>query len=126
MWKCNFAKSQFSTPPPLTWTQHITASPTHLTLREEIARSAATSAVVSVTAKFDGKNYPVHGSPVAEVISYTRNGSEIVGTAHCAGAVCLRETLVVSTDGLTLTMRYSIFSADKEVASGIAVFDRMS
>jgi hypothetical protein len=123
VWKCNLAKSQFSTPPPLSWTQYVTASATHLSVHEEIARSVGAPAVVSVVAEFDGRDYPVQGSQLAEVIAYTRTDFEIVGTARRGGIGCLREALV-SDDRLTMTMRYSILSGEKEVASGLAVFER--
>lgn len=124
LWKCNIAKSEFSTPPPLSWTQRITASFAHIEVREEISRSDAPPAFVSVNAQLDGKDYPVDGSPVAETIAYTRNGAEIVGTARKNDSVCLRETIEVSADRMLMTMRYSILSGEKEVASEVAVFER--
>jgi len=126
LWKCNISQSKFSTPPPSSWTQRITASSTNLSVREEISRSGALPAVVSVDARFDGKDYRVEGSPVAQTIAYTRNGSHIDGTARKNGAVCLREAIEVSTDGMRMTMKYFILAGEQEVASGVAVFERAS
>jgi hypothetical protein len=123
-WHCNLAKSKFSTPAPQSWTQYITASATDLSVREEISRAGRAPATVSVSAKFDGKDYPVHGSPAAEVIAYTRTVFEIVGTASRQGSVCLRETLTLSADHKTLAMSYAVFSGEKELLSGQAIFER--
>ena len=123
-WNCNFAKSKFSTPAPLVWTQYITASAADLSVREEISRTPGNTATVSVNAKFDGQDYPVHGSPMAEVIAYTRKDLEITGTARRQGAVCLRETLTLSADHQALAMSYTIFSEGRQLASGQAIFDR--
>jgi hypothetical protein len=38
------------------------------------------------------------------------------------GAVSIRET-VVASDGPVITLTYSIFAGNKEVASGIAIFE---
>jgi hypothetical protein len=123
-WTCNLEKSTFSTPAPLAWTQYITASATDLSVREEVSRTRGSIAAVSVNAKLDGKDYPVSGSPVAEVISYTRNNLEITGTARRQGTICLRETLKVSADHQVLSMSYSVFSDGKQLASGEAIFER--
>jgi hypothetical protein len=123
-WKCNFAKSTFSSPAPLRWTQHITASATDLSVREEISRTGGSTATVSVNAKFDGRDYPVDGSPVAEVMAFTRKDLQIAGTARRQGSVCLQETLTVSADHEVLTMSFAVFSAGKQLASGQAIFER--
>jgi len=123
-WHCNLAQSKFSTPAPQSWTQYITASATDISVREEVSRPGDAPATVSVNAKFDGKDYPVHGSPAAEVIAYTRTDFEIVGTASRQGSVCLRETLSVSADHKTLAMSYAVFSGEKELACGKAIFER--
>jgi hypothetical protein len=123
-WKCNLQKSKFSTAAPLAWTQYITATADDLSVREEISRDAGPPAIVSVKAKYDGNHYSVHGSPIAEVIAYTRNGSRIEGTARKNGLVCLRETVTVSADLMVMEMVYSVIWDGKELGSGVAVFDR--
>lgn len=80
---------------------------------------------VSVDAKFDGKDYPVSGSPIADTISYTRvDHLTIHGTAKRAGNITLVEAVSVSDDCSTLTMKYSIRGRDGQETSGIAVFKK--
>jgi len=47
---------------------------------------------------------PCKARPVA-IIAYTRRISEIIGIARRGGFVCLRETLVVAPDRLTMVMK---------------------
>jgi hypothetical protein len=54
--------------------------------------------VWTVQANFDGKDYPVQGSALADTIAYSRDGDRITGVAKKNGTVSLRETIVVSLD----------------------------
>jgi hypothetical protein len=48
----------------------------------------------------------------------------IACTGKKAGAVTLTDTLTASPDGETLTLSYSIFQGDQEIAKGTGIFER--
>ena len=77
---------------------------------------------VRVDARFDGQDYPVTGTPLADTVAYRRPDSRTLkGIVKKAGNVVLLETAVVSRDGKTLTGTYS--SPDGKPV-GVAVFDK--
>jgi hypothetical protein len=61
VWNSDIPKSRFTTlpplRPPLSWRQHIIASPIHLSVREEIAHCNSSPILVRVAAQFDGRDY---------------------------------------------------------------------
>jgi hypothetical protein len=124
-WVLNPDRSRLSTPPPKQWTQTISVEGNRIRLREEIVSAEGLPTVVTVAASLDGYEHPVGGSQVADTIAYRRtDGYTIRGMGKKAGAVSLDETVTVSSDGLTLTVVYSILSQGREVAFGTAVFNR--
>jgi len=48
----------------------------------------------------------------------------IASTGKKAGAVTLTDTLTASHDGEVLTLTYSIFDGNQEVAKGTGIFER--
>ena len=78
-----------------------------------------------VQARFDGQDYEVAGSPIADKIAYTRINSHCIsGIGRKSGSVSVYETVSVSADGNTLTQDFSLHMAGRVIASGIAVFER--
>lgn len=107
------------------WVQRIEATAEAVRVREEVVVATGQRAKVSLEAKFDGKDYPVTGSSLSDTIAYERLGPwEIAGTGKRNGSVTLRETIVAGEDGLTLTLTYKIYSGEREIMSGVAVFER--
>jgi hypothetical protein len=97
-------------------------------VRENIVGADGSETVVSLRAKFDGKEHPVEGSPAADTIAYTRlDLNTIGGTGQRNGIVSLTETLTVAPESGTLTVSYSVHAAGpKVVATGVVVFERDS
>lgn len=109
-WRFDPLRSKLSTPAPQHWIQQITVKSNGISVREEIARAGGPPMVVSVQARFDGKDYPVSGSPAADSIAYTRlSEREIAGTGKKDGAVTLKETIFLNDDA-TMSLTYSILS----------------
>lgn len=107
------------------WGQCIEATAENVRVREEIIVATGQSANVSLEANFDGNDYPVTGSTLSETIAYTRpTPGKIVGAEKKNGSVTLREVIVASDDGLTLTLTFSIFANEREFMTGLAVFQR--
>jgi hypothetical protein len=128
LWKFLHDRSTTSSPPPHTWTQRIEATTHEVTVREEIVTTAGTPpTVVEIQARFDGLEYPVTGSTVADTITYSRiDTHRIAGTGMTNGRTTLRESLAVSPDGQTLTVTYTIYRGDRILANGIAIFEKIS
>jgi hypothetical protein len=122
VWVFNAQRSTLSTPPPLSWVQRIKATAHSLDVEEEISSQDGSTSVVTIHAMFDGEDYPVAGSPIADAFSYRRDGGRIAGTGKKNGAVSIRETVVAADDERVMTLSYSIFVGMKEVGSGVAVF----
>jgi hypothetical protein len=80
---------------------------------------------VSVDVRFDGQHYVVSGSAIADPVSYTRQDARtITGAGRKQGELSLTESVRVSEDGQTLTVRYDMFVAGRQVAGGLAYFHR--
>jgi hypothetical protein len=121
-WQCNLQESRLSRVPRCR-IQRITVSGDAIDVQEDIENHDGTTTQVRVEAKFDGMDYPVIGSILADSMAYTRYGNVISGTAKKSGAVSLQET--VQADGSRMVTNLAIFAAGKQVASGVAVFDKI-
>ncbi|MGF7181923.1 hypothetical protein [Tunturiibacter psychrotolerans] len=122
-WIFNPERSTLSTPPPQSWVQEIHATALTVEVEETIASQDGLKSVVTVRARSDGQDYPVIGSAVVDSIAYQRESLRIIGTGKKNGAISIRETVVVS-DEILMTLTYAIFVGNKEVATGIAIFER--
>jgi hypothetical protein len=107
------------------WIQWIDATKDGIRVREEDIVATGQCANVSLEAKFDGSDYAVTGSSLCDKIAYTRPESrKILGTGKKNDSVTLREMIVASDDGQALTLTFAIFANEREVMSGVAVFQR--
>lgn len=124
-WKFNSARSQLTTPSPATWVRSIVATADEIRIREHIVTTDGSETVVLVQAKFDGRQYPVHGSRSIDSITYQRiDANTISGTGTKNGAVVITETVTLDSDNRAVTQNYSIHQGDRVLAKGVAVFDR--
>jgi hypothetical protein len=124
-WRFNAQLSKLSTPSPRSWVQEIIASPDEVEVHENIVRPDGSQTVVTVLARFDGREYPASGSHAADTIAYTRvDRNSILGTGRKNGVITLTETVTVSPASQNLTLRYSILGGAEEVANGVAVFEK--
>jgi hypothetical protein len=124
-WTFNVERSDLSSPAPKKWHQQIFVTSNEVQVREDIIGIDGSLRVVSLDAKFDGTDYPVTGSPVADVIAHTfLDNNNVSGVAKKNNGVSLRETLTASSNGETLTLIYSVFVGSQKVALGVAVSDR--
>jgi hypothetical protein len=78
----------------------------------------------SYTANYDGKDYPITGSPVADAVSYKKvDDNTLEGTNKKGGQVVSNVTVVVSKDGKTLTVT-SKGKNDKGPFTYVVVYDK--
>src|SRR4051794_39861009 len=100
-------QSTLAGPIPRRWTETLQVSETSIQVREEIINADGRTAIVTVSASFDGRDYEIEGSPLADAIAYTRpDRYRIDGIAKNKGRVVLTESVTVSEDGRALTMGY--------------------
>jgi hypothetical protein len=124
-WTFRAERSKLSTPPPRRWTQQIHATSVDVRVNEEIVSADGRQTTLTVEARFDGQDYPVSGSPVADAIAYTRvDAYTISGIAKENNSLSLKETLIAASEGNLITLTYSIYRGGREVASGVAVFEK--
>lgn len=110
---------------PQSWVLQIMASESDVTHREEIITSDGSEMTVVLHATFDGEDHAVSGSPLMDTVACTRLAPHVIaGTGKKAGAVTLTDTLTASPDGEVLTLTYSIFDGNQEVAKGTGIFER--
>src|SRR5260370_3225942 len=123
-WRFNPQLSKLSTQSPRCWIQEILSNFDEVHVRKKIVTADGSETVVSVRAKFDGEPHPVHVSPPAATIVYTRvDRNTISGTGTKIGVVSLTETVTVAPENGTLTLGYSLHACPKVVANRIAVFE---
>jgi hypothetical protein len=125
VWKLNLSKSTLPALVPRSQTVHIEANAGSIRIREEIVNDKGERTVVSVTAKFDGRGYPVTGSPFADAVAYQRvDRNTIKGSAKKGGKVVSHEAAVISKDGKTMTTTYAATDPSGEPITAIAVFEK--
>jgi hypothetical protein len=124
-WALNHAKSHLPPPVPRSVVSHIQCDDKGVSVREEIVDADGTAHTATARAGFDGKDYPVVGTPLADTVSYRRvDARTLEGTSKKSGKVLVHETVVVSPDGRTMTATYTGQDAQGKEVVGTAVFDR--
>jgi hypothetical protein len=103
-WKMNPAKSKFSLPPLKSYTFKIEGLENGYSGIQDMVNSDGKVIHATITAKFDGKDYPIKDYPDADMMSFTRpNPNTTLYVAKKAGKEAYRGQSVVSKDGKTLT-----------------------
>jgi len=124
-WTLMPEKSKLAGPVPRRWTEMLEVGENTIRVTEEIAGADGRTLTVTVEASFDGRDYTVNGSPLADVIAYTRpDRYRIEGVAKQDGRVVLTESIKASEDGRLLTMGYVMRLPDGRDMTSIAVFKR--
>jgi len=124
-WVLNLAKSKLPPPPPKSQTSYIKADSKRIRIRELVINDDGKQMSITVDAKFDGKDYPIVGSPFVDTIAYQRVDSHtLTGIAKRAGQIVTTEKATVSADGKTLTGFYSGTDLNGKQVTGVAVFEK--
>jgi opacity protein-like surface antigen len=125
-WTLNLAKSKFSpgpAPKSQTRTYAQTAQGTALTFNGVAADGSAVSG--QSTFKYDGKDYPITGSPDFDTLSLKRiNGSTVKSTQKKAGKVVGTTTRTISAHGKVLTLLSKGTDAKGMSYDNVLVFDK--
>jgi hypothetical protein len=125
-WKLNSAKSKFNPgPPPQSLTVIVEPSGKGEKVTAEIGNADGTRTTTVYTANFDGKNYPLTGSPAADTVSLKRIDSYTTERTDKKGdKVITTLRRVVSRDGKTMTVTTKGTNAEGQAVNNVIVFDK--
>jgi hypothetical protein len=125
-WKLNVEKSTFSPgPAPKSMTVTYTPVKDGVRIRVDVAPAEGAPQHWDMTPLYDGKDYPVHGNPEADTISYKRiNEKQGESTMKKNGKVTVVNTRSVSDDGKTLTITMKGTNAQGQPRNDVLVFEK--
>ena len=125
-WKLNVAKSTYSPgPAPKSLTVKIEAAGDGVKITADGVRGDDTPIRVESTAQYDGKDYPITGSPMADTVSLKRlDANTTERTDKKGGKVTQTLTRKVSSDGKTMTVTYKGTDAEGRPIDNVAVYEK--
>jgi hypothetical protein len=103
-WVLNHSKSKIPPPAPKSQIACMVVDASNIEITEEIVGDSGQKMTIQVRAKFDGKDYPITGTPYADTVAYLRlDRNTIKGVAKKAGKVIAYEMAVISPNGKYMT-----------------------
>jgi predicted pyridoxine 5'-phosphate oxidase superfamily flavin-nucleotide-binding protein len=118
-------ESQWVGARPTEWVQEIQVRGNSVQVDEHTVDTAGRRAGTSLSARFDGRSYPVNGSSTIDAIAYHRSEERrIEGAATKDGRIVFREVVTLSPDGTRLTLSLSIARPGDMPVESVAVFER--
>ena len=125
-WKMNPAKSKYSPgPAPKSNTVKIDSDADNIKLSADGIDAAGNPTHVEYTAKYDGKDYPLTGSPNADTVAIERpDASTIRSTLKKGDKVVMTVTSVISKDGKTRTSTFKGKDAKGQDVNNVVVYDK--
>jgi hypothetical protein len=124
-WKLNTTKSSGSVPTPKSETRTYAAAPDGVALTWTRVAADGKESVVKTTFKYDGKDYPVTGSPDFDALSAKKiDANTIESKQSRKGKPIGTTTRTVSADGKTLTLVSKLTTANGTLADTNWVYDR--
>ena len=119
------AKSKISGPPPQSNTLKIEAAGKGEKITTEGVNAQGGRTATEYTANFDGKDYPLTGSQIANTVSLRRINSRItIRTDKKDGKVIQTLTRIVSEDGKTLIVWATGTNAQGDPIDNVAVWEK--
>ena len=124
-WKLNEAKSKFSPGAPKNRTVVYDAAGDNVKVTVEGIDSNGQTTHNEWTGKFDGKDYPITGSPTGDMRSYKRvNDRTLTFTEKKGGKVVTSGRVVVSMDGKSRTVTTTGTNGQGQKISTTAIYDK--
>ena len=125
-WKLNAAKSKFSPgPAPKSMTVTYTPAGDGIKIVVDLTPADGPAQHWEMTGNYDGKEYPVTGSPSADMASFRLvNDHTGESTFKKGGKVTATNRRVLSADGKTLTITSKGTTADGKPRSDVQVFEK--
>jgi hypothetical protein len=95
-------------------------------MREILVNYRGETLMISLDGRFDGLDYPLHGTPLADTVSYLLPAANrIEGIAKKDGVVVVRETAVLSKDRKSVSVTYVSYDSKGQSFMNHGVFDRV-
>ena len=125
-WKMHPAKSTYSPGPAAkSITLKIESDGDNINYSSDGIDASGNPTHVEYTAKYDGKDYPVTGSPNADTVALKRvDSNTIQSIMKKDGQVVMTVTSVVSEDGTTRTSTFKGKNAKGQDVNNILVYDK--
>lgn len=125
-WKYNEAKSKFDPGPAPYKTRNVKveAAGDGIKVAVDGVGADGKAQAYSYTAQYDGKDYPVTGSPPFDAVAYKKiDDNTVEGTNKKAGQVVSTVSIVVAKDGKTMSVTTK-GKNEKGPFNNVAVYDR--
>jgi len=125
-WKLNAAKSKYNPgPPPQSLAVKVEPAGQGEKTTAEFVNADGTRTTTVYTAGFDGKDYPLTGSQIANTVALKRvDARTTVRTDKKEGKVVQTLTRVVAQDGKTMTVTVKGTNAQGQAVNNVVVFDK--
>jgi hypothetical protein len=125
-WQLNNAKSKYSPgPAPKSSTITIVAADGGIKQTTDTNPLTGARTHAEVTAKFDGRDYPVKGNPNADMQAFTKiDGHSYQVAAKLGGKATLTTKVVYSADGKTRTATQTGTDAQGKAVNNTIVYGR--
>jgi hypothetical protein len=126
IWKLNVGGSTFKiVPAPKSTIMKIEAWEDGLKISADTIDAQGNKLHPEVAYKFDGKDYPMKGSPLADAVSAKRiNERAVENVWKKNGQVTLTLRAVISLDGRTITLTRTRKNAQGHMADEVLVYER--
>ena len=124
-WKVNEAKSQLPAGGNKITTSVYAADGENMKVTQDATDKDGNPVHMEWTGKFDGKDYPVTGSPAIDTRSYKKDGDRgLTITNKKDGKVITTAHSVISADGKTRTVHVTQIDSTGKKHTGTAVYDK--
>lgn len=125
-WKLNVEKSKYSSgPPPKSLTVKFEPAGKGVKLTTEGIGADGKPIATEYTANYDGKDYPLKGSPIADTVSLKRTDAlTTLRTDKKDGKAVVTYKRVVAKDGKTFTVAIKGVNAKGEPFNNMLVFEK--
>jgi hypothetical protein len=124
-WKLNEAKSKLGEGAPKNTTVIYTAEGDSVKVTTDGVDPSGKATHTEWTGKYDGKDYPVTGSPTSDARSYTKVDDHTLHVVDKKDGKTLMEVhIVVAPDGKSRTVTFNGTDASGKKVSSTAVYDK--
>jgi hypothetical protein len=97
-----------------------------IAMRETLVNDKDEVLTITFEGKFDGTDYPVHGTPFADTLTYTLRGANTIeGVAKKSGVMVVRETAVLTEDGNAVRVTYESLDSEGNAHVNHGFFERV-
>jgi hypothetical protein len=125
-WKLNLSKSTYTPgPAPKSAINRFEAWEDGIKATIDLVDGQGNKIHAEIAARFDGKDYPIKGSPIADAISLKRvNDRQTDVVWKKGGKVAMTGKSVISADGKTTTLTQTGTDPQGRAIKNVAIYDK--